>query len=287
MATLRTTQKARPAAASGELFCTVCRNARFVITEGPEDAVAKRCDACFRVCPTCGGAGVLFRNDWTGAVVSRVCECRKLDQRIGLYNDAAVPRRYVNATLEDFDARQNESLANASLALLRLVKDFAPGRRGIGLSGPVGCGKTHLMAALVRDLTLKSGVETVFVEFTHLLAAIRASYDRQQGDGRVMEPLIEAPVLIIDELGKGLSTEWQMAILDELISKRYNRSVTTCFTTNFPLRDRNLQGARTRDNFDAVLLEERIGARIFSRLTEMCEFHRIDADDFRKRPESP
>ena len=50
----------------------------------------------------------------------------------------------------------------------------------------------------------------------------------------MLSHLVDAPVLIIDELGKGLATDWQTAILDELLSKRYNRSVTTLFSTNYP-----------------------------------------------------
>ena len=265
-----------------EPFCQVCQNKQYTISAGQEFAVAARCQACFQVCPTCSGAGVLFKEDWTGAVTSKICSCRTVDERLRLFNDATVPRRYINADLNSFDTRGNESLRNVTLALLKLERDFEPGQKGIGLSGPVGSGKTHLMAAFVREITLSRGIPTVFVEFTHLLASIRAGYDKQQGEANVLEPLIDAPVLIIDELGKGLTTEWQMAILDELVSKRYNRSVTTFFTTNFPFRDRTQSSARSRENFEAVLLEERVGERIFSRIAEMCDLYRVDAEDYRK-----
>ena len=282
MATLNSRNIPRRPLPDHEPYCKVCQNKQYTISAGQEFAVAARCHACFQVCPTCSGAGVLFKEDWTGAVTSKICSCRTVDERLRLFNDATVPRRYINADLNSFDWRDNKSLRDVQLALLKLERDFEPGQKGIGLSGPVGSGKTHLMAAFVREITLSRGIPTVFVEFTHLLASIRAGYDKQQGEANVLEPWIDAPVLIIDELGKGLTTEWQMAILDELVSKRYNRSVTTCFTTNFPYRDRTQSSARSRENFEAVLLEERVGERIFSRISEMCDLHRVDAEDYRK-----
>ena len=35
---------------------------------------------------------MLFKEDWTGAVTSKTCGCRTLDERLRLFNDATVPR---------------------------------------------------------------------------------------------------------------------------------------------------------------------------------------------------
>ena len=87
-------------------------------------------------------------------------------------------------------------------------------------------------------------------------------------------PLIETEVLVIDELGKGRSSDWELNILDQLISKRYNASKITLITTNYVSKEYMKEDQET--------LEARVGDRIASRLHEMCEFIYIEGQDHRK-----
>ena len=97
-------------------------------------------------------------------------------------------------------------------------------------------------------------------------------------------PLIETEVLVIDELGKGRSSEWELNILDQLISKRYNASKITLITTNYVSEDyKQKKGSgHSSQNEDQETLENRVGSRIASRLREMCEFIPIEGDDYRR-----
>jgi DNA replication protein DnaC len=73
--------------------------------------------------------------------------------------------------------------------------------------------------------------------------------------------------------------------LDELISRRYNTGATTLVTTNYldasPVEARPTRGFSAKSVVET--LEERIGARIHSRLVEMCEFLTLDGPDHRKK----
>lgn len=261
-------------------FCRRCKNSRTIVEARAERAVASRCPDCFSVCDTCRGTGFVFTKDWTGAPVSTQCSCRQVDRHIALYNRAAVPRRYILAELEQGTEDTTESFRAARVAAWRLTREFTPGDVGLGLSGPVGCGKTHLMAALLRELTLVDGVPSRFIEFTHLLTELKQGFETGEGTSGLMDELVSVPVLVIDELGKGLSTEWQRTILDELISKRYNRQVTTLFTTNYPY-ELTTGKAKSREGFEVTSLQDRVGARIASRLAEMCAMRTVDAPDYR------
>ena len=44
------------------------------------------------------------------------------------------------------------------------------------------------------------------------------------------------PVLILDELGKGKNSEWEMNIIDKIIHQRYNAKKKTIFTTNYSFK---------------------------------------------------
>jgi DNA replication protein DnaC len=256
---------------------------RAIAVSGKTGAVAKRCPVCAQQCPHCNGTGYLFTDDENGAPTSTPCECRDWDRRIALYNAARLPRRYAGAGLEPPATTDvNDSVKAARIACYKLTADFRPGDMGIGLSGPVGTGKTHLMAGIVRALTLDNAVPCRFIEFTHLLSEIKQGYEQGQGETEIIADLATVPVLVIDELGKGLSTEWQTTILDALISRRYNLEVTTLFTTNFPYEAAaSTPSTRGRDEFKHASLSQKIGTRMASRLREMTTWLEVEAPDYR------
>lgn len=211
--------------------------------------------------------------------MSFVCPCQSFEQCLILFNQATIPRRYAAVTLKNYD-EFTPSQGDAKITLRNLLKNFQPGMQGIGLSGTVGTGKTHLMVALVRELTLKLKIKTKFIEFSHLLSELRAGYSEGKSDNEILSFLVKVPVLVIDELGKGLETQWQKSILDELISKRYNLSVSTFFTTNFSFRLTHSNQQNSMYKF--ISLKDRIGSRMSSRLDEMCLQIEIIGPDYRE-----
>ena len=264
---------------TGTDYCRSCNDTRVICKAGREYAIARRCPDCFEVCPDCGGEGVTWEADWTGNLVAQPCHCQDVDVRVAAYNRAGIPRRYVHCTIENLEELEDKQRA-AKIAMMKVVTGFRPGDRGIGLAGKVGTGKTHLMAGLTRSLTLESGVECRFIEFSHLLDDIRAGFNAGKGSSEIVSELVEVPVLVIDELGKELDTSWQQSILDELISKRYNGEVTTFFTTNYVFDVGNWT-ERTREHFEKTTLADRVGSRMVSRLFEMCRPIVIDGPDYR------
>ena len=291
--------------------CTDCADSKILTAAGADFSVAKRCHRCFAKCSTCDGAGILFNratdpllnlsrplrypDAGVGVVfnsepdrppTTRPCpDCAPVDRRIGLYNRARIPRRFAGSVVEGFE-EVSESAKKAKVQILRCLENFRPGDHGVALSGHVGTGKTHLLAAVVRHLTIERGIEARFIEFTHLLSDIKVGFEAGRSEGEIIGKLAAIPVLAIDELGKGLTTDWQMAVLDELISRRYDRDVTTFFATNFayealPVTDTPM--SRSRDRFDRSTLEERIGSRMYSRLCGMTDMLRIEGSDYRRR----
>jgi DNA replication protein DnaC len=273
--------------------CSTCDRNRYVIVPDGDVARAKICQSCFDVCPACDGEEYRFTRDERGYRFAEECTvCGTLRRRIEAFNDASIPARYHDrqSTLEYFethDSHDNEigNLPAIKMKLFRWVRGFVPEDQGFLLHGKVGTGKTHLLAAIIRQLTLEKGIRSRFIEFTHLLGELREQFDEGRGEGAILGPLSDIPVLAIDELGKGQNTEWQLSVIDQIISKRYNRGLTTLFTTNYPLDKPKSSG--NNSSFTAKVtsetLRERIGERIFSRLHEMTEFVEIDAPDYRKR----
>ena len=211
-----------------------------------------------------------------------------LARRINLFNSAQIPATFGTKTVSAFQVLHS-SQQELKTRLVRYERSFGPDTdQGLLLVGRPGTGKTHLLCGLLHYLTLEKGVGCRFVDFFRLTARIRHSY----GDGAteqeqdILDPLVEVPVLAIDELGKGRSTAWEQGIVDQLISRRYNAGRIVLATTNYlpesmlaPADDG--QGGHRRGERLEESLEERIGLRVFSRLAEMCDLERVEGPDYR------
>ncbi len=257
-------------------------------------------------CDACDGSGrrVVERE---GAVFVQPCSCHAGLDACQRFNAARIPRRLSEKTFDNFmlpspGDRLGSPLEAAAAAHARVrafVESYGmpEGALGFVLMGPVGTGKSHLLAATLRVLTLERGVLCRYVEFFHLLSELKEGYSSGKSDMEIIAPLCEVDVLAVDELGKGRGSDWEMYVLDEIISRRYNADKTTLFATNYTddprtsLRSRLPQAgtahARTRgrefvDKVVVETLEDRVGERIYSRLNEMCDFIPCHGPDFRK-----
>ena len=210
------------------------------------------------------------------------CGCVSVRRRIRMYNQAHLPAAYHDKRIERFDATTRNQ--HAALHEVRKFRDKGtPGEPGLLLVGAPGVGKTHLITALLRFLVLERGVECRFVDSFQLLEELKATFDAGSGSSQLMEDVSHVEVLGLDELGKTKPTGWQHQVLDQIISRRYDQGLTTFVISNYALES---SGRPTRSaNPDPLnlreTLEERVGARIFSRLMEMCRPVIIDGDDRR------
>ena len=266
--------------------CARCRGEQVMIIPGPRMAEASLCE-CSRVCLKCHNRRYLFRSDALGRETVEVCQCERTRQRIRLFNEAQLPGKFADARLSQSFQDDNNHQAFTTFRLL--AQDFQKGQKGILLMGPPGVGKTFLIAGFIYELVFRHGIPALFRDFFHLLADLRSGYAQGRAEADLMDPLIMVEVLVIDELGKGRNSQWEHTILDSIISNRYNSGKTTVFTSNYtPSRHTTLENpVRDKDGFAngeeplRETLGERVGARIYSRLAEMCDFVSMNGPDRR------
>ncbi|MCA9565705.1 MAG: ATP-binding protein, partial [Myxococcales bacterium] len=253
---------------------------RVLVRSRSDSAVASPCPACTEHCPICRGQRFVERTDERGYDFLIPCSCKAQFDRIDRFNGAGIPARYAHCTLAAYEAKGGNQRA-VHRTVDKHLAGFHPGVPGLLLAGPVGTGKTHLLVAALRHITLESGIRARFIEFTHLLSDIKEGFNTGKSEAEILGPLSQIPVLGIDELGKGLATEWQLSVLDELISRRYNLGLTTYFTTNLNVTDTEpspenqpvtARSGDLRRALERITLVDRVGERIFSRLHEMCRF---------------
>ena len=164
--------------------------------------------------------------------------------------------------------------------------------KGLLLIGPIGVGKTHLAAGIIRELIIEKGIPCLFYDYRELLKEIQNSYNAsvQTTEFEVLRPVLQSEVLVLDELAAARSTEWVEDMVSHILNTRYNDRRTTIITTNYrnlppggsPETERPANyRAAARANREETL-GDRIGERMRSRLHEMCRFIEMKGVDYRQ-----
>jgi DNA replication protein DnaC len=215
-----------------------------------------------RACPlgVCDGSGwILGPED-----MARPCECR--EQRLARARTrgvaSVIPPRFRGVSFErppvsDMarDLRTKSAVAQVRDYLEHLDERLAAGR-GLWIFGDTGTGKTTL-AMLVSKAALEAGRSVAIYSLPKLLARIRRTYDTEPGGDSYLsffERLTSVDLLHIDDLGAEKRSDWVLEQLYALINERYEGERSIIVTTNLALEQ----------------LEEQIGPRTVSRLSETC-----------------
>ncbi len=271
--------------------CRNCEDTKIQVVAKGQYAWAEYCPRCFSKCKTCDGVGYLFQSDEEGREQALPCECKDLDQRITLFNNAQIPGQFYDATFKNFDVSGDSSMEEALRTASFFFRNYKNGnRKGLLFMGGVGVGKTRLVSTILRDFTLNHGIPGIFREFSSLLSEIKTGYDKGLSESGLLEIINNTEILVIDELGKGRKSDWEIAILDSIISNRYNMRKTTIFTTNYTEKKNTtyVEPVFMRNDKDGVkekekreTLEQRVYSRIYSRLKGMCDFIEMKGPDHR------
>lgn len=225
-----------------------------------------------------------------GAGAASPCDCRAALRAPAFLAAAGIPERYQACTFDSFatasrDATEASTLTMALMHCRNYVQNFfqlddAERGRGLIFIGPPGSGKTHLAAATLAELIRRYGRRGRFVDFTSLVYRIQSTFNAASEESQhdVLDPVIDAEILVLDELGAARPSAFVEDTLYLILNARYTARRPTIFTTNYRLGSKPPQGLSEHD-----LLRTRIKDRLVSRLYEMAEVVSLDVDDYRER----
>jgi DNA replication protein DnaC len=256
-------------------------------------------------CTLCRGTGWKMVPRADGAGTHAVpCDCGMEERAARTMERARIPKRYEHCDFESYQTdladgktytpQQAESLKRAKMMAQAFVKNYPGGdQAGLLLMGNSGVGKTHLAIASLKEL-LNRGHTGYFCEYGALLRDIQNSY-RSESDVtemHLLNPILSVEVLVIDDLGCIKPSDWVRDTIGYILNSRYvdssrdlSRPRCTIITTNYD-DSSDEKVATAPDGKRHVMrkdrLEDRIGARMRSRLYEMCRTVEVFAPDFRR-----
>lgn len=179
---------------------------------------------------------------------------------------ANVPSRFVDAVADDERVRDW-----VTVLVVRATERITPRiaiHRGpsLLLLGKVGRGKTHQAFGAMRALSVSGALAAwKFATAADVYAQLRP---RPRIDSEeVFRSYLDAPVLVIDDLGAAKNSEWTEEVNYRLINHRYQHSLPTIVTSNVAPLD----------------MAHEFGDRVASRLAEMTERVVLLGDDRRRK----
>lgn len=178
----------------------------------------------------------------SGYVDINICECLKKEivrenlENSGLYS-LAENQDFNTFSLDYYEKDDKIRMAQNVRMLREFSENFVPGKSDSFLFlGATGLGKTHLSTAAAKEI-IKTGAYVVYESALTLFGEFeeqrfhRASYEMSE-DSDGTERFTECDLLIIDDLGCEVSSQFTVACLYQIINTRMLRHQSTIISTN-------------------------------------------------------
>ena len=181
--------------------------------------------------------------------------------------NSGIGKRYFKKTFSNYDRSINSKAVNECLTYCKnFLKNLKEGK-GLFLTGTVGTGKTHLLAAIIDYIAriYKRKINRVmYFTSTGLLNEIRNSYNNNESE-EFVHKVKNCSLLLIDDFGAEKTTDWVLETYFEIIDFRYANLKPTIIATN--LTDKEIK--------------EKLSERIMSRIYECCKGIKLTGKDYR------
>ena len=141
-----------------------------------------------------------------------------------------------------------------------------PQDRMLVMIGNNGNGKDHLAAAILKKI---GGFMYSVFELELLL---KRSYTGKTSEWALFQRLTNAPLLVINEIGRHKTGKWELDFLSHIVNKRYENVLPIIFVSNKHLIN-NCQCENCLENY--------IGSDITSRIIECGEIMEFTGADYR------
>jgi len=218
-------------------------------------------------CPICKNKGVIYSHDGIYEV-SRECECMKIRRSIWNIEKSGLKNLLDKYTFENYKVTEPWQKVFKESAE-RFINDHTG--KWFYAGGQVGCGKTHICTAIVKEL-LKQGIPARYMLWRDEVVTLKAVVNDEVEYPKLINPLKTVPVLYIDDffktgdeldkfgnLVKKRPTQGDINVAFEILNYRYNNDKLITI----------ISSERTID--ELLDCDEAVGSRIYQRTKEYCK----------------
>lgn len=185
-----------------------------------------------------------------------------------------IPNKYRDMQFKDLiKSVDNERMINHCS---QYVKNYEQHRKGVGIIGDMGVGKTTLMAITGVQLIKKYEQSVYFSTEEAMLDEIRRSYDDDSYDSPedVVRRIGENDVVMIDELGQSTSN-WSISAIKRVIDTVINNNGKVFITTNYNSNQLMARWGYSKENKSPM--------QVVDRLFEVTDFYMMKGTSIRRQ----
>ena len=183
-------------------------------------------------------------------------------EKLERYEKSGVPERYFNEALDTYKIT-NEMQATAAKAATNFLHAVKCGEfKSLVLIGSAGMGKTHLACAIIREAGGKYRTAPDIVEEMRRAKSFTAN----DTEADIIKYYGHVPLLVIDEIGRGIASTDEKYMLYQILNARYNTRKPTVLISNFTKAD----------------FLQYIGVAAADRLVESAEVWELNGESYRR-----
>ena len=183
-------------------------------------------------------------------------------EKLERYEKSGVPERYFTEALDTYKIT-NEMQATAAKAATNFLHAVKCGEfKSLVMLGNAGTGKTHLSCAILREL---GGVYRIAPDIVEEMRRAK-SFTAAETEAEIIDYYGRVKLLVIDEIGRGISATDEKYVIYQLVNARYNTRKPTVLISNLGKSD----------------FLQYIGVAAADRLVESAEICELKGESYRR-----
>lgn len=222
------------------------------------------------ICSKCQGSGFVLVLDENRREIARPCDCRERMIAENRLKASGISESFQRKTFDAFNPNGNDVLAKAKSKAMHYAEVFEQiedkTQNSALFLGQVGCGKTHLSMAIANYLLKEKNIAVVYMPYRETMTLLKqlARDDKYKYESEIHR-LINARVLVIDDLFKGSITDADINYVFQIVNTRY-------------LNNKPFICSSEKTHLQLLDIDEAIG----SRLIEQAKGHTVLFNEDRK-----